>query len=166
VISQPAHWTTVSKYWRHLINFRQVRVTIKFPIHFVRMGVSGWKFLLVPAYPGCPGSKAVKRSLLLNGRCLFCLIVYLTVPSVLMPSVLWRCWLGVRKSIRPAKIEWWGVGVVICLEWGADRLHMVQLTPLPSQNLIISCLIWNQTDFTFLVPTCPGNPGKEAVKRV
>jgi len=26
-------------------------------------------FLLVPAYPGCPGSKAVKRSLL-NGRCL------------------------------------------------------------------------------------------------
>jgi len=30
-----------------------------------RMGVSGWMFLLVPAYPGCPGSKAVKRSLLL-----------------------------------------------------------------------------------------------------
>ena len=31
----------------------------------IRMGVSGGKFLLVPAYPGCPGSKAVKRSLLL-----------------------------------------------------------------------------------------------------
>ena len=31
----------------------------------IRMGVSGWKLLLVPAYPGCPGSKAVKRSLLL-----------------------------------------------------------------------------------------------------
>jgi len=28
----------------------------------IRMGVSGWMFLLVPAYPGCPGSKAVKRS--------------------------------------------------------------------------------------------------------
>jgi len=28
----------------------------------IRIGVSGWKFLLVPAYPGCPGSKAVKRS--------------------------------------------------------------------------------------------------------
>jgi len=26
-------------------------------------------FLLVPAYPGCPGSKAVKRSL--NGRCCY-----------------------------------------------------------------------------------------------
>ena len=31
----------------------------------MRMGVSGWMFLLVPAYPGCPGSKAVKRSSLL-----------------------------------------------------------------------------------------------------
>jgi len=29
----------------------------------IRIGVSGRKFLLVPAYPGCPGSKAVKRSL-------------------------------------------------------------------------------------------------------
>ena len=28
----------------------------------IRMGVSGRMFLLVPAYPGCPGSKAVKRS--------------------------------------------------------------------------------------------------------
>ena len=31
----------------------------------IRMGVSGCMFLLVPAYPGCPGSKAVKRSSLL-----------------------------------------------------------------------------------------------------
>ena len=48
---------------------------------------------------------------------------------------------GVRKSIRPVQIEWWGVGVVICLERGADCLHMVQLMPLPSQNSIIFCLI-------------------------
>ena len=33
------------------------------------------------------------------------------------------------------------VGVVMCLERGADCLHMVQLTPLPSQNPIISCVI-------------------------
>jgi len=31
----------------------------------IRMGVSGWMFLLVPVYPGCPRSKAVKRSLFL-----------------------------------------------------------------------------------------------------
>jgi len=33
------------------------------------------------------------------------------------------------------KTEWWGAGVVICLERGAD-LHMVQLMPLP---LSVSC---------------------------
>jgi len=41
------------------------------------------------------------------------------------PSVLWHCWLGVMKSIRPVQIEWWGVGVVICLEQGGVCLHMV-----------------------------------------
>jgi len=70
----------------------------------------------------------------------------------LLPSVLWHCRFGVRKSIwpvklsdgyllytlclqcfdtvgwavrksiRPVKIDWWGVGVVIC-QWGADCLH-------------------------------------------
>ena len=33
------------------------------------------------------------------------------------------------------KTEWWGSGVVICLERGAD-LHMAQLIPLP---LTVSC---------------------------
>ena len=46
-----------------------------------------------------------------------------------LSSVLWHCWLGARKSIWPVKIEWWGVGLVICLERGADCLHMVQLMP-------------------------------------
>ena len=51
-----------------------------------------------------------------------------------MPSVLWHCWLGGRKGIRPLKTERWGAGVVICLEQGADCLRMVQLMPrhLPS----------------------------------
>ena len=31
----------------------------------IRMGVSGWMFLLVPAYPGCPGQTTVKWLLLL-----------------------------------------------------------------------------------------------------
>jgi len=46
------------------------------------------------------------------------------------PSVLWHYWLGVKKSVQPGKIEWWGVGVVICLERAADCLHIVQLMPL------------------------------------
>jgi len=47
-----------------------------------------------------------------------------------VPSVLCRCWLGGRKGIRSVKTEWWGAGVVICLERGA-YLHMAQLMPLP-----------------------------------
>ena len=47
-----------------------------------------------------------------------------------LPSVLWHFSLGIRMSIRPVRIEWWEVGVGICLEWGADCLHMVQLMPL------------------------------------
>jgi len=42
-----------------------------------------------------------------------------------------------RQEGHPAckKTEWWGAGVVICLELGAD-LHMAQLMPLP---LTVSC---------------------------
>jgi len=40
------------------------------------------------------------------------------------PSVLWRCWMGSRKGIRPVKN--WVVGCWRgCLGWGAD-LHIVQ----------------------------------------
>jgi len=84
-----------------------------------------------------------------------------------MPSVLWHCWLGGRKGIRPVKIDWWGVGAVICLERGADCLHMVQLMPLHHKTpSSLAWLIWIQSGFTFLVPAYPGRPGKEAVKRL
>jgi len=44
---------------------------------------------------------------------------------------------GRQKGIRPVKkTEWWGAGMVICLEQGAD-LHMAQLMPLP---LTVFCL--------------------------
>jgi len=59
------------------------------------------------------------------------------------------------------KTEWWGAGVVICLERGAD-LHMAQLMPLP---LAVSCSSKIQIGFTFLVPAHPGSPGQRAVKR-
>ena len=77
-------------------------------------------------------------------------------------SVLWRCWLGDRKGIRPVKNEWWCAGVVICLERGAD-LHMAQLMPLP---LTVSCFSEIQIGFTFLVLAHLGSPGKRAIIRV
>ena len=58
--------------------------------------------------------------------------------------------------------EWWGAGVVICLERGAD-LHMAQLMPLP---LTVCCFSKIQIGFTFLVPAHPGSPVQRAVKRV
>ena len=60
------------------------------------------------------------------------------------------------------KLEWWGAGVVICLERGAD-LHVVQLMSLP---LTVSCFSKIQIGFTFLVPAHLGSPGKRAAKRV
>jgi len=50
----------------------------------------------------------------------------------------WHCWLVDRKSIQPVKIEWWAAGMVICLEQGANDLHMVQLMPLPPHHLLLN----------------------------
>jgi len=82
---------------------------------------------------------------------------YLPFVAVLqLPSVLWHCWLVVRKSIRPVKIEWWGAGVVV---W--SEMQMI-CTCQP----IIPCFIKIQIGLTFLVLAYPGCPGKEAVKRL
>jgi len=63
-----------------------------------------------------------------------------------------------RQEGHPAckKTEWWGAGVVICLEQGADLL-MAQLMPL---LLTVSCFSKIQSGFTFLVPAYLGSPGK------
>ena len=79
-----------------------------------------------------------------------------------LPSVLWRCWLGGRKGIRPVKN--WAVGcwcVVVCLEQRAG-LHMAQLMSL---LLTVSCFSKIQIGFTFLVPAHLGSLRKRAVKR-
>jgi len=54
-----------------------------------------------------------------------------------------------RQEGHPAckKTEWWGAGVVICLERGAD-LHMAQLMTLP---LTVSGFSKIQIGFAFLV---------------
>jgi len=69
-----------------------------------------------------------------------------------------------QQEGRPAckKTEWWGAGVVVCLEQSAD-LHMAQLVPLP---LTVSCFTKILIGFTFLVLAHLGSPGKRAVKRV
>ena len=100
---------------------------------------------------------------------------------ITLPSVLRQCRLSIKIGAEPVKIltptsvlltllvgcqnkhpackkiEWWGAGVVICLEQGADELQMVQLMPLPP---IISCFTKIQIGLTFLVSAYPGWPGK------
>jgi len=68
--------------------------------------------------------------------------------------------LGGTKGIWPVKTEWWGAGMVICLERGA-----AQLMPLP---LTLSCFSKIQIGFYLsgTPPAHPGSPGQRAVKRV
>jgi len=62
-----------------------------------------------------------------------------------------------RQEGHPAcKKQWWGAGVVIYLERGAD-LHMAQQMPLP---LTVSYFSKIQIVFTFLIPAHLGSPGK------
>jgi len=71
-----------------------------------------------------------------------------------------------RQEGHPAckKTEWWGAGMVICLQRGAD-LHMAQLMPLPLP-LTVSCFSKIQIGFTFLLPAHLGCRGQRAVKWV
>jgi len=64
---------------------------------------------------------------------------WLELLQLTLLAMLWRCWLGVRKSTQPVKIERCGVDVVICLEQGAGSVHTVQLLPLhPNPPPIVS----------------------------
>jgi len=75
-------------------------------------------------------------------------------------SLVWQ--IDSNIFTRNCNREWWGAGVVICLERDAD-LHMIQLMPLP---LTVSCFSKIQIGFTFLVPAHPGSPRQRAVKWV
>jgi len=103
-------------------------------------------FLLVPAYPGSPGQKAVKR---------LCVCVCVSIVSANKDYVaafyvaVMRCWCGYLSGARSR--------LFAC--GPADAT-------LQSQNPIISCIILIQNGFTYLVPPYPGCLGKEAVKRV
>jgi len=108
---------------------------------------------LVPAFLGCP-KKAFKQvyssSIVVadvgNFSDINILLLWTKVfvydLSVLNYAVLWHCWLGGRKGIRPLKTEWWGAGVVICPELGADfwyRLTQVVLEKRPLNGSSSRC---------------------------
>ena len=110
--------------------------------------------------PLWPGTLEKQIKLYVHGALCYLSLKCSSATGVKVPSVLWCCWLGGRKASK--KTEWWGAGMVICLERVAD-LHMSQLMPLP---LTVSCFRKIQIGFTFLVPVYPDSPGKRAVKWV
>jgi len=78
-------------------------------------------------------------------------------------SLLWCCWLGGKKSMQPVKTEWWGDGMVVCLEHGTDLYIWPSWCHCHSLSLAsVKCRLV----FTFLVPAYPGSSGKRAIKRV
>ena len=80
-----------------------------------------------------------------------------------LPSVLWLCWLGSRKGIRPVKKLSGGV-----LAW-LSVWSEVQTCIWPSWyhcHSLCLCFSKIQIGFTSLVPAHPGSPGKRAVTRV
>ena len=83
------------------------------------------------------------------------------VQIFLLTSVLWHCWLAVRKSIRPVKIS------VMVIWRGYLSAARCKGFALQSSwcycHHIISCLIKIQIGLTFLVPAYPGCPGIEAI---
>ena len=91
---------------------------------------------------------------------LLCFILWFIIKILCAFSALTL--LAGRQEGHPACKKWWGAGVVICLERGAD-LHMSHLMPPP---LTVSCFSKIQFGFTFLVLAHPGSHGKRVVKLV
>jgi len=93
----------------------------------------------------------------------FCLCIFHGFGSLqCFDGSFWAVGWAAGRASGLYKPEWWGAGMVICLELGAD-LHMAQLMPLP---LTVSCFSKIQIGIAFLVPAHPGSPGKRAVKWV
>ena len=137
---QPSHWSTL-----RCTNISNLRLTSQ-------AGLRVWWCpicLMVPCIT-CNYYRISSRDVMAVNKRLW--IIY-TVLHLHLPSVLWCCWLGGRKGIRAVKnMERWGAGVVICLEQGANDLHMVQLMPLSPSHLLLQ---QNPEWFIFLVLTYP-----------
>jgi len=81
--------------------------------------------------------------------------------SVSIPSVLWCCWLGVKKGIRPVKI--WVVGCWRGYLSGARCRLAYGPADATATHMSLAKI---QTGFTILVLAQLGSPGQKAIKWV
>jgi len=121
----------------------------------------GRVWLLLPECDSCQVTLESCESLVGGtGKSIHLKLHFLLQRSFLL-SVLWRCWLGIRKSIWPVKnrvmsCSWLFIGTklqMICI-W-SSWCHC---------QPVISCFIKIQNGLTFLVPAYSGCPGKQASK--
>jgi len=87
----------------------------------------------------------------------------------ILPSVLWHCWLGVRK--RTWLVKNWSDEMLawLMLAWLSDiclKQHASDLSSWCHGHPIIYCFIRIQIGLSALLAACPGCPGKEAVRQV
>ena len=81
--------------------------------------------------------------------------------SVSIPSVLWCCWLGIKKGIRPVKI--WVVGCWRGYLSGARCRLAYGPADATATHMSLAKI---QTGFTILVLAQLGSPGQKAIKWV
>jgi len=113
----------------------------------IRMGVSGWMFLLVPAYPGCPGSKAIKWSLLLllYGNCMY-ENFHCTFPEC---TVSLRSTVSVQSTVDPVR------RVLSATAWLVFGLRPLDhITPAPKQQTGCTSNTVSDTDCVCLCTWC------------
>jgi len=81
------------------------------------------------------------------------------VPLVLVPSVIWHCWLGVRKSIRPVKtsdvvLVWlsvWSDVPVICIWSSWCHCHPTSCASLKSRCRLNHIVLEKMTNVCLFV---------------
>ena len=82
--------------------------------------------------------------------------IYMPSYTLYMPSVLWRCWLGGRKGIRPVKnmMDGGGRHWLVRMEWCPLPIRIVSVSA--SVNLPFTI----KSRSSLLAPAHPGGPGK------
>ena len=126
------------------------------------MGEETMTCLMAP-YPGQPNpaEPVSDKHSLTSCVCGYYTRSLINFLNCLWPSVLWRCWLGDRKGIRPVKNMGDGGGghwLLVWMEWCPSGWSMC--LPL----LIFPCTIRSRS--SLLAPAYPGGPGKRAVKQL
>ena len=101
-------------------------------------------FLLVPAYPGCPGSKAIKRSLLWLDGSQQGLVGGKTLHKQNPPVLNWRCRLTQVDLYNGRKIGgcgWMDHGWHLCCSIIMDSICVSCRSPLVIVGYAVLCKI-------------------------